>query len=89
MTRIAVITPTIGTHYLTDAIHSVGNQAEHWLVVDGIPYADPVISRIEAHHYNQRLIILPENTGTPLKGFNVCRIQGSLMGIVSMRRFRY
>jgi hypothetical protein len=70
MTRIAVITPTVGTHYLTDAIHSVGMQAEHWLVVDGIPYAQPVISRIEAHHYNQRIIILPENTGTPLKGFN-------------------
>jgi hypothetical protein len=70
MKRIAVITPTIGTHYLTDAIHSVGMQAEHWLVVDGISYADPVISRIEAHRYNQRLIVLPENTGTPIKGFN-------------------
>ena len=70
MTRIAVITPTVGTHYLTDAIHSVGNQAEHWLVVDGIAYADPVISRIEAHRYKQKLIVLPENTGTPIKGFN-------------------
>lgn len=70
MKRIAVITPTVGTHYLTDAIHSVGMQAEHWLIVDGITHADPVISRVQAHHYNQRVIVLPENTGTPTKGFN-------------------
>lgn len=70
MKRIAVITPTVGTHYLTDAIHSVNTQAEHWIVVDGVAYAQPVISRLEAHPYNQRLIILPENTGTPTQGFN-------------------
>ena len=57
MKRIAVITPTIGTHYLTDAIHSVGMQAEHWLVVDGVVHADPVISRVQAHRYNQRIKI--------------------------------
>jgi glycosyltransferase involved in cell wall biosynthesis len=70
MKRIAVITPTVGTHYLTDAIHSVGMQAEHWIVVDGIAYVQPVVSRLEAHPYRQKLIILPENTGTPTQGFN-------------------
>lgn len=66
---VAVITPTIGTDYLVQAMHSVGNKAEHWIIADGIAYANGVASRIQAHPYNQRFIVLPENTGTPTKWF--------------------
>jgi hypothetical protein len=51
-------------------MHSVGMDAEHWIVVDGIAYAQRVASMIEAHPYKQKLIVLPENTGTPTTGFN-------------------
>jgi len=70
MTRIAVTTPTIGTDWLPQAMHSVGMDAEHWIVVDGIAYAQRVASMIQAHPYRQKLIVLPENTGTPIVGFN-------------------
>jgi len=68
--RIAVITPTIGTDWLPQAMHSVGNDAEHWIVVDGLAYATRVASMIQAHPYKQSFIVLPENTGTPIQGFN-------------------
>lgn len=80
MKRIAVITPTIGTSYLVQAMHSVGNAAEHWVVVDGIAHAQQVVSRVQAHPYNQRLIILPENTGTPTTGFNGLPYSGFFNG---------
>ena len=70
MTRIAVITPTIATDYLPQAMHSVGMDAEHWIVVDGVAYAQRAVSMIQAHPYKQKLIVLPENTGTPTQGFN-------------------
>lgn len=68
--RVAVITPTIGTDYLPQCMHSVGNNAEHWIVVDGLAYAQRVASMIQAHPYQQKFIVLPENTGTPTVGFN-------------------
>jgi len=70
MKRLAVITPTIATDYLPQAMHSVGMDAEHWIVVDGVAYAQRAVSMIQAHPYNQKLIVLPENTGTPTQGFN-------------------
>jgi hypothetical protein len=70
MKRLAVITPTIATDYLPQAMHSVGMDAEHWIVVDGVAYAQRAVSMIQAHPYKQKLIVLPENTGTPTVGFN-------------------
>jgi glycosyltransferase involved in cell wall biosynthesis len=70
MKRIAVITPTIATEWLPQAMHSVGQSAEHWVVVDGVAYAQRAVSMIQAHPYKQKLIVLPENTGTPTQGFN-------------------
>ena len=67
---IAVITPTIGSDYLPQAMHSVGNNAEHWIVVDGIAYAQRVASMIQAHPYRQKFVVLPDNTSTPLQAFN-------------------
>jgi hypothetical protein len=51
-------------------MESVGNAAEHWIVVDGLAYARRVASMIEAHPYQQKFIVLPENTGTPTQAFN-------------------
>lgn len=68
--RIAVITPTIGTDWLPQAMNSVGNDAEHWIIVDGIAYATRVASMIQAHPYKQSFSVIPENTGTPTQGFN-------------------
>lgn len=68
--NIAVITPTIGTDYLPQTMHSVGNNAQHWIVVDGIAYAQRVASMIQAHPYKQKFVVLPDNTSTPLQAFN-------------------
>ena len=68
--NIAVITPTIGSDHLVQAMHSVGHNAEHWIVSDGTAYAQRVASMIQAHPYNQRFIVLPENTSTPLQALN-------------------
>ena len=70
MNNIAVITPTIGTDYLPQAMQSVGNNAEHWIVVDGIAYAQRVASMVQAHPYKQKFVVLPDNTSTPLQAFN-------------------
>ena len=68
--NLAIITPTIGADYLPQAMHSVGNSAEHWIVVDGIAYAQRVASMIEAHRYKQKFVVFPDNTSTPLQPFN-------------------
>lgn len=68
--NLAVITPTIGTDYLPQAMHSVGNNAEHWIVVDGIAYAQRVASMVQAHPYKQKFVVLPDNTSTPQAAFN-------------------
>lgn len=78
--RIAVITPTVGTDWLPQAMQSVGMDAEHWIIVDGIQYADKVVKQIEQNHYNQRLIVLPENTGGVLPKVNGMPYTGRFNG---------
>jgi hypothetical protein len=78
--NIAVITPTIGTDYLPQAMHSVGNNAEHWIVVDGIAYAQRVASMVQAHPYKQKFVVLPDNTSTPLQAFNGSAYNGFFNG---------
>jgi glycosyltransferase involved in cell wall biosynthesis len=92
--RAVVITPTTGIPELAQAIQSVakqGNGVEHWVVVDGVQYAEKAIAIIkENQHPNLKLIILPENTGMPqnhfwkLKsGFYGHRVYASIAGLVN------
>jgi len=71
--RVQVITPTIGTKYLQQAIDSVKEQTmptEHLIVVDGY-------SNSEFNMYgNGKLIVLPENTGA--NGYNGHRVYAAL-----------
>jgi len=93
--RAVVITPTTGAPELTQAMQSVARQGdgvEHWVVVDGVQYAEKVIEQVKANqHKNLRLIILPENTGMPQNhfwgelesGFYGHRIYASIAGLVN------
>jgi len=71
--RAVVITPTIGTKYLQQAIDSVKAQTvptEHWIVIDGY-------TQNEFNMYdNCRHIVLPDNTGHD--GYNGHRIYASI-----------
>jgi glycosyltransferase involved in cell wall biosynthesis len=66
---VAVITPTIGSPKLVDAMKSVANQTykcKHYIVIDGPQYSDNVadteaFSGIDRDRYE--ITILPENTG--------------------------
>jgi len=65
-----VITPTVGTKFLEQAMESVRCQdADHWIVVDGTEYAMKVVEMIQRQPHRQKLIILPENTGRPKHWF--------------------
>ena len=67
--KAVVITPTTGIPELAQAIQSVAKQGdgvEHWVVVDGMQYADKAIKVVQENaHSRLKLIILPENTGAP------------------------
>ena len=71
--RAVVITPTTGIPELAQAIQSVanqGDQVQHWVVIDGMQYADKAIKIVQENvHNNLKLIILPENTGMPANYF--------------------
>ena len=65
-----VITPTVGTKFLEQAMESVRCQdADHWIVVDGTEHAMKVGEMIKRQLHRQKLIILPENTGRPSRWF--------------------
>lgn len=94
--KAVVITPTTGIPELAQAIQSVavqGENVEHWVVIDGVQYAEKAIAIIkENQHPNLKLIILPENTGMPqnhfwdLKhGFYGHRVYGSMAGLINAK----
>ena len=61
---VTVITPTIGSPKLLDAITSVLNQTykcNHVIVVDGRDYANQVLNIIDPRLVN--IVVSPENTG--------------------------
>ena len=92
--KAVVITPTTGLPELAQAIQSVARQGagvEHWVVVDGMQYAEKAIKIIqENQHPALKVILLPENTGMPqnhfwdLKhGFYGHRIYASVAGLIN------
>lgn len=92
--RAVVITPTTGLPELAQAIQSVARQGdgvEHWVVVDGVQYAEKAIKIIQDNAHPQlKLIVLPENTGMPQNhfwklesGFYGHRIYASVAGLVN------
>lgn len=65
MINTTIITPTIGTDFLRDAVLSVRRQTQpvnHLIVVDGAEYYDKVLRLIDPHP-NQKILVLPENVG--------------------------
>ena len=68
---VTVITPTIGSPKLKDAVESVKNQTykcKHLLVIDGDKYSDDVIKVVGSdvinfNEYNIDIVRSPENTG--------------------------
>jgi hypothetical protein len=62
-----VITPTTGIPELAQAMDSTeGQPCEHWIVIDGAEHAEKAAALIWAKQYtNKKIILLPENTGTP------------------------
>lgn len=92
--RAVVITPTTGAPELAKAIQSValqGDGVDHWVVVDGVQYAEKTIEIIKANQHNGlKLIILPENTGMPQNhfwdlesGFYGHRIYAAMAGLIN------
>jgi len=93
--RAVVITPTTGAPELAQAIQSVARQGdgvEHWVVVDGVQYAEKAIKIVQDNAQpHLRIIILPENTGMPhnhfwgelKEGFYGHRIYASIAGLVN------
>jgi glycosyltransferase involved in cell wall biosynthesis len=78
--RVVVITPTVGTDWLPKAMQSVGLDAEHWIVVDGVQHYEKVVQHIQANRYNQRIIVMPENTGGVLPKINGMPYTGKYNG---------
>lgn len=92
--RAVVITPTTGLPELAKAIQSVAQQGagvEHWVVVDGVQYAEKAIKIVQDNAHPQlKLIVLPENTGMPQNhfwklesGFYGHRIYASVAGLIN------
>lgn len=88
-----VITPTTGLPTLADAIKSVASQTEkvdHWIVVDGLEYAQKTLEICQANPYGQQIIVLPENTGRPKRHhlgegrkYNGHRIYGAMSFLIN------
>jgi len=64
---VTVITPTIGSSKLIDAVESVSNQTykcNHLIVIDGREYATPVYEQLgQPDRSGTQIVIAPENTG--------------------------
>lgn len=95
--RAVVITPTTGAPELEQAIQSVARQGdgvEHWVVVDGVQFAEKSIKIVQDNPQpHLRIIILPENTGMPYNhfwgelesGFYGHRIYASIAGLINAK----
>ena len=64
---VTVITPTIGSSKLKDAVESVSNQTykcNHLIVIDGREYVNPVYEQLgQPDRPGTQVVISPENTG--------------------------
>jgi hypothetical protein len=83
MISTTIITPTIGTGFLKDAVLSVRRQTQpvnHLIVVDGAEHYDKVLRLIDPHPL-QKILVLPENTGA--KGWYGHRIYASVPMLVN------
>jgi len=91
MTKIAVITGTIGNELLRETVISVQRQknvkVEHWIVVDGAEHERAVTRLLEKMPvcenplYAQHRLVLPQNTGG--NGYLCHRINGALPWLVN------
>ena len=86
--KTTVITPTIGTQRLRDAIISVQEQSircKHLIVVDGKQYEHAVRSIFNDLAFYGDVIVLPENTGGEWNGhrWNGHRIYAGIPAIVN------
>ena len=86
--KTTVITPTIGTQRLKDAIISVQEQSvrcKHLIVVDGWQYEKAVRNILIDTEYYGDIIVLPENTGGEWNGhrWNGHRIYAGIPAIVN------
>lgn len=82
---VTVITPTIGSEKLLDAINSVRNQTykniKHLVVVDGPEHVDKVWALDDKTEHDYHLTIAPENTGA--NGFYGHRIYAAYPHLVN------
>jgi len=84
---VTVITPTIGSHKLRDAMEGVRNQTykstKHLIVVDGPQYFNKAVQHIEVSNPDPKvqLSVTPENTGA--NGFYGHRIYASYPHLIN------
>jgi glycosyltransferase involved in cell wall biosynthesis len=85
---VVVITPTIGSPKLVDAIDSVANQTYknvlHLVVIDGPQYFDQTLLHLPVHYSDTdrfQLLTLPWNTGA--NGLNGQRIYASMPHLIN------
>lgn len=84
---VTVITPSIGSSKLVDAIESVSNQTyncKHLIVADGPEYLDKVmevVKNIKTKSANGKVTCSPENTGA--NGYNGQRIYSAYPHLVN------
>lgn len=87
MINVTVITPTIGSQYLEQAIASVEKQTykniTHLVVADGAKFADKV--NAISSKFNCSTLVLPFNTGSG--GYNGHRIYGASVFLVDTDYF--
>lgn len=78
--KIGIITPTIGSGHLEQALESVARQTysnfAHYIVPDGAQYKEDVISRALKVNPRAEFITIPENTGG--NGYYGHRIYGAV-----------
>ena len=84
---VTVITPTIGSPKLLDAIDSVQNQTyecNHLIVTDGPQYEEKVIKLLKfPYQQNLRVCSTPENTGQGSQGFYGHRIYAAYPHLIN------
>lgn len=84
MKKVVVITPTIGSDKLIDAIQSVNDQSysniKHLVVIDGPEFFNKVI-RLASTSNKLQITVTPENTGA--NGFNGQRIYAAYPHLIN------
>ena len=84
---VTVITPTVGSVKLKDAVEGVQNQTykniEHLVVVDGVEHFNHVIENLSLYLDGNRVRVLPLPYNTGAKGFNGQRIYASIPHLIN------